>query len=473
MKTLEALDDNGRLTALGKAMARFPMSPRHSRMLLTVIQIMRKVKIYARANLVLGYAVAAAAALSMTNPFLVEFGGSNDNSSGLEQDGTSDSLGNEKNLDKQEKLRRKKLKEKAKLSRAKFSNPTSDALTIAYALQCFELCNNPVEFCSENALHLKTMEEMSKLRKQLLQLVFNQNVNHGYDQEFSWMHGTVGDVEQAWRVSFSKNPLLLNEEELLGQAICAGWADRVAKRARGYSKSSEGDRKVNSVRYEASGVKENVFLHRWSSIANSAPEFLVYSELLNTKRPYIHGATSVKSEWLVKYARSLCSVSTVEDPKPFYDPQTDQTYCWTSPTFTPCLWQLPLYSVPVSNDVERVRIFAYALLEGHVLPCFRSVRKFMAARPSIILDRQAVGGRRVGDLLFRLQNKSIDSCAMLSEVWKENPDELHAEILHWFKKSFHNNFGTLWSQMHVEVQLGPYERFPKKVKKDKDNKHFV
>ncbi|KAF2304723.1 hypothetical protein GH714_037713 [Hevea brasiliensis] len=280
LKTLEALDDSGRLTPLGKAMAHFPMSPRHSRMLLTVIQIMRKVKNYARANLVLGYAVAAAAALSLTNPFLMEFVGSHDNSNGLEQDGISDSLGNEINLDKQEKLRRKKLKEMAKLSRAKFSNPTSDAMTIAYALQCFELSNNPVEFCTENALHLKTMEEMSKLRKQLLQLVFNQNVNHGFDQEFSWIHGTVGDVEQAWRVSFSKNPLLLNEEELLGQAICAGWADRVAKRIRGDSKSSEGDRKVNSVRYEACGVKEIVFLHRWSSLSNSAPEFLVYSELL-------------------------------------------------------------------------------------------------------------------------------------------------------------------------------------------------
>ncbi|XP_021656062.2 ATP-dependent RNA helicase DEAH13 isoform X2 [Hevea brasiliensis] len=470
LKTLEALDDSGRLTPLGKAMANFPMSPRHSRMLLTVIQIMRKVKNYARANLVLGYAVAAAAALSLTNPFLMEFVGSHDNSNGLEQDGISDSLGNEINLDKQEKLRRKKLKEMAKLSRAKFSNPTSDAMTIAYALQCFELSNNPVEFCTENALHLKTMEEMSKLRKQLLQLVFNQNVNHGFDQEFSWIHGTVGDVEQAWRVSFSKNPLLLNEEELLGQAICAGWADRVAKRIRGDSKSSEGDRKVNSVRYEACGVKEIVFLHRWSSLSNSAPEFLVYSELLRTKRPYIHGATSVKSEWLVKYARSLCSVSTVEDPKPFYDPQTDQVYCWISPTFMPRLWQLPLYSAPVGNDVERVRVFAYALLEGHVLPCFRSVRNFMAARPSIILDREAVGGRRVGNLLFKLEAKLIDSCAMLREVWKENPDELHLEILHWFKKSFHNHFGTLWSQMHVEVQLGPHERFPKKMK-DKRKEH--
>lgn len=54
-------------------------------------------------------------------------------------------------------------------------------------------------------------------------------------------------------------------------------------------------------------VKEDVFLHRRSSVANSAPEFLVYSELLHTKRPYMHGATRVKADWLVEYALDRCA----------------------------------------------------------------------------------------------------------------------------------------------------------------------
>lgn len=50
-----------------KAMALYPMNPRHSRMLLTdtVIQIIKKDKSYKRPNLVLGY-IAAAAALSLS-----------------------------------------------------------------------------------------------------------------------------------------------------------------------------------------------------------------------------------------------------------------------------------------------------------------------------------------------------------------------------------------------------------------------
>lgn len=469
LKALEALDKNGKLTPLGKAMARFPMSPRHSRMLLTVIQTMRMVKSYARANLVLGYAVAAAAALSLSNPFVMELEGRHTNKDDIEQDEKSGTLDSEKVIDKQEKLRRKKLKEIAKVSRAKFSNPSSDALTIARALQCFELSGSPVEFCNDNALHLKSMEEMSNLRRQLLQLVFEKGLC-GTEQDFSWIHGTPEDIEHAWRVSFNKPPLLLNEEEFLGQAICAGWADRVAKRIRGVSRPSEGDQKAHAVRYQSCMVKETVFLHHWSSVSSSAPEFLVYSELIQTKRPYMHGVTSVKSEWLVKHARSLCTFSqALTDPKPYYEPHTDKVFCYVIPTFGPHLWELPLHSLPITDNVQRVAVFAYALLEGKVLPCIRSVRKFMAAPPSCILRPEASGQKRVGNLLNKLKTKLIDSYAMLREAWIENPMELHSEILDWFQESFHNHFEVLWSQMHTEVLLEPEERFPKsrRVKRKK------
>ncbi|XVF72676.1 hypothetical protein PTKIN_Ptkin12aG0139200 [Pterospermum kingtungense] len=474
LKALEALDSNGRLTSLGKAMAHYPMSPRHSRMLLTIIQIMRRVKNYARANLVLGYAVAAAAVLSSTSPFDMQYDECYTQTDESKQGDGSDPLDSEKDLNKNEKSRKKKQREKAKMSRAKFSNPSSDTLTVAYALQCFELSKSQVEFCNENALHLKTMEEMSKLRKQLLQLVFSQNVHRDVEQDFLWTHGTMEDVEHSWRVSSCKNPLFLNEEELLGQAICAGWADRVAKRIRGVSRSSEGDKKVSSARYQACLVKETVFLHRSSSLSSSAPEFLVYSELLHTKRPYIHGATSVKSDWLVKYAKSYCTFSApLTDPKPYYDPQTDEVYHWVVPTFGPHLWQLPMHSLRIISSADCARVFAFALLEGQVLPCLRSVKPFMSASPDIILKPESYGQGRVGNLLHKLKTSSIHSCGRLRETWEENPGALHSEILAWFQERFHKQFEKLWSDMLSQVLLEPQERFPKRAKRDKSKKTKV
>ncbi|CAN1235831.1 ATP-dependent RNA helicase DEAH13 [Linum perenne] len=469
LKTLEVLESNGRLTSLGKAMACYPMSPRHSRMLLTVINTMRKVKNYDRANLVLAHAVAAAAALSVSNPFQFQFGTEHIDTNVTDQDSKSGDLEGDRNMTKEEKRRKKELKETAKASRAKFSNPSSDALTIAYALKSFELSETPTEFCSEYLLHFKTMEEMSKLRKQLLQLVFSQNASS--DHEFRWVHGTSELVELAWRTPSNKNPLKLNEEEFLGEAICAGWADRVAKRMRRNSnRDSNEDWKVSAPRYQASMVEELVFLHRHSSLASSSPEFLVYSELLHTKRPYMHGSTTVKPEWLVKHASSMCSFSPVDDPKPYYDPQTDELFTWVTPTFGPHLWQLPLQSIAITSQTERIKVFAYALLEGHVVPCLKSVRTMMAARPATILERESSGERRVGDLVMKMKMRGIDSCKRLREVWRDDAMVLFEEVMLWFKKGFRGTrFEEVWSRMQAEVVLMPEERglMIRKLKKGK------
>ncbi|KAL6500297.1 hypothetical protein OROHE_025663 [Orobanche hederae] len=463
LKVLEALDEKGRLTPLGKAMARYPMSPRHSRMLLTVIQIIHKMEDCARANLVLAYAVAVASALSLTNPFIIHFGKNI-------KDTTDDTLAVKAGPDREEtKSSKKKVKQIAKASREKFSKPTSDALTIAFALQCYEHSGTQAEFCSENSLHHKTMEEMSKLRKQLLQLVFTSSIADIH-RDFSWTHVSPEDVENAWGVTYDKYPLLSNEEDILGQAICAGWADRVAKRIKGGSNLPDSEKRVNAVKYQACMVKETVFLNRRSSLSKTPPEFLVYSELLHTRRPYIHGATCVKPNWLVQYARPLCTFSApLSDPKPYYDPRADQVFSWVYPSFGPHLWQLPMHGLPISDDFTRVSVFCSCLLEGQVLQCLKDVRKFMAVAPGIILNPEARGLKRVGNLLTKLKTKGrvIDSCAKLRILWEENPSELFSEIRDWFQERFHSRFEELWSEMLRQVVLDPKRRFSKRASRRK------
>ncbi|KAM7461271.1 hypothetical protein LguiA_029392 [Lonicera macranthoides] len=119
--------------------------------------------------------------------------------------------------------------------------------------------------------------------------------------------------------------------------------------------------------------------------------------------------------------------------------------------------------------MNRVALFAYSLLGGNVLPCLGSVRKFVAASPASIWRLEASGPKRVGNPLYKLKTRSrtVDSCAMLREIWSENPLELHSEILDWFQEGFHQQFEELWSEMHRAVVLNPWKRFPKMVKKDK------
>ncbi|KAM0954422.1 putative RNA helicase [Dioscorea sansibarensis] len=471
LTALNALDPQGRLTRIGKAMGQYPMSPRHSRMLLTFVEIMRSQPGYSRADLLLAYAVAVAAALSVSNPFIMQYEVVSDTSDAKHQEEKKhEKPDTEKMKEKTEKQVRKKEKAAARDARSRFCNPSSDALTVAHALQLFELADDRISFCKTNTLHLKTMEEMSKLRKQLLQLVFYQSK---VCVEFSWNNGKIDDVELSWRKYPEKQPLLMNEEKLLGQAICAGWADRVAKRIRAVSNSIDKYQKVHAPQYQSCALKDTVFLHRWSSTSQSAPEFVVYTELLCSKRPYMHGVTAVNADWLVKYASPLCTFSTpLTDPKPYYDPQIDQVLCWVSPTFGPHDWQLPLHCLPINNDALRVSVFALALLEGNVLPCLKPAHKFLAASPSIILRPEALGQRRVGDLLngLKIGSRTIDSRAMLRQIWSEKPRFLYAEIQQWFQEKIHDCFAEIWEKMLEEVKLERHELFPRKIKK-KIKKH--
>ncbi|RLM61563.1 hypothetical protein C2845_PM14G06300 [Panicum miliaceum] len=186
LKALEALDSQGKPTPLGKAMAWYPMSPRHSHLLLTIIKILKSQQGFARPNFILGFAVASASALSFSNLFLMQ----------NEFSGESKKHNPDSNDEDQQERKRKKKKLKAMVRdfHAKFINPGSDALIIAHVLRLFELSENTVEFCRVNSLHLKTMEEMSKLRKQLVRLIFHHSQ---CCEEFSWEFGGSEDVEEA------------------------------------------------------------------------------------------------------------------------------------------------------------------------------------------------------------------------------------------------------------------------------------
>lgn len=107
--------------------------------------------------------------------------------------------------------------------------------------------------------------------------------------------------------------------------------------------------------------------------------------------------------------------------------------------------------MPVSIYKFEGAVQAFALLDGKVLHCLRPVREFMAERPRTVSKPEAADRKLVKNILLKLKNKMIDSCAILREVCKENPYELCPEIQDWFQKSFHKKFEELWFKMVHEV----------------------
>jgi ATP-dependent RNA helicase DHX37/DHR1 len=290
----------------------------------------------------LAHAIAAAAALSSESPFLRE------GFEGLgEKEGEGEGVGfkekgeladdwdaNERRAEKakskaadEEKERRRKRRSAARAAHAKFTVQGSEALSAAAALRAYEDAvagagervsqtgpSAGERFCHENHLHARTMKEMAQLRQQLTRLV---GANLGREEAAPDLEpGTSPSRDAAGkgpilnqapapastRQSLEKQNIELlesalkeqlgrGEEAKLRRAVCAGWADRIARKLRpGESVPGETEESKSrwAVRYQACSAPGVVFLHPGSSMAKDAPDFVCYTDLIQTeKRTYM------------------------------------------------------------------------------------------------------------------------------------------------------------------------------------------
>ncbi|CAM6077781.1 unnamed protein product [Sphagnum tenellum] len=513
LHSLFALDsDTGMLTPTGQAMAVYPISPRHARMLVAALhaaQVMEGKGDRKGARVVVAFAVAAAAAMSLENPFLREIGigedalsstwtqaGGNSKKKGsaasskdtnamrqitkeaeLESgDGVKLSKGEDEDWTEADKVRRKQRRAAANRAHSRFRNVHSDPLSIVNALWAYEKAENRDEFSELHYLHAKTMQEMANLRQQLSKLV----IQHGCDAE-AQLIGKIDDqrashltkdflVESAktWQ-DLDNHTLSQEQETVLQQAICAGWADRVSHRLSAQERAQQADGKHRkAVRYQACAVEELVYLHPSSAVAKEAPEFVVYNEIITGNRPYMWGVTCVDARWLVSHATPLCTFSKpLADPPPWYDSLGDQVMCWVSPSFGPHLWELPSHAFPMKSSKIRVALFASALLQGKVFPSLGHLLPFLAADPSIIYKPESMGQPRVGELLHKLGAglNAIDSRSKLASAWAQDSTFLYSEILAWVQKRYQSKLQNVWHCAQQEAKMDVTELYGSRKRK--------
>eukprot|EP00798_Chlamydomonas_sp_ICE-L_P031098 gene31096-6227_t len=187
----------GALTPLGRAMAAFPISPRHSRMLLEVSswqqQQLREesesgiqagsgsVRVgrpsSERATLALPYALALAAALSVEHPFVqMDTVKKEKPKDGDGSESCEDSDGGKKASESAAERARKeaarqevnKKAQHATAAHARFKSADSDALAALNALCAFEAAGETDEFCKDNFMHARNLREAADLHRQLV-----------------------------------------------------------------------------------------------------------------------------------------------------------------------------------------------------------------------------------------------------------------------------------------------------------------
>lgn len=496
LKSLSALNlRTGLLTPMGQAMANYPISPRHSRMLLSAVQEAQELCLKAEeadVSLALAYAIAVAAALSLDDPFLREAGITEEEEEeaptvepvrhkyGAVASGTADEADVfHSNAEQQqdwmvaaEKARRKLRRAKAGLAHSKFKNMSSDAISVANALRAYDQAQNPEQFCQSHYLHSKTMSEMSKLRKQLWGLVMS-NISDSKTKlgvtevpdggDLVWNGDILAKSEACWHEPSEKS-LNQQQEALIRQAICAGWADQVSRKLSLQERAAIPDarHKRKVVAYRGCSLEEPIFLHPTSVVCKEAPAFVVYNELVNTSRIYMQRISAVEPTWLVRQAEALCTFSKpLSDPAPWYDQLGDEVMCWVTPNFGTHVWELPLHKMPLKKGKHRTAVFASALLQGKVLPSFSSLHSCLTNDPSIILKPESQALKRVSDLLHRLSSNMVDTRASLRDCWTKDAHFLYSEIMSWVQSNYQVKVKDIWEQLRQESRMDGEELYRK------------
>ena len=282
---LGAVDgESGVVSPLGRALAVFPISPRHAR-LIVAAGTARGLdpKVLGRA---FRLAVAAAAALSLESPF-----------EDLSRDRGA--------LAARETLLGKVARD-------------SDVFPVMAALRGFEEAHAGGEgeaFCRVAGLRTRGMREMMLLRKQLAAVC-------GRCIEAGSAGGTIpedGGLRARLReaVAAAGGAAALEREpppeagkksaRVVRYAICQGWADQAMRRSSAAAASQRQARGVSGMaaKYRALLPPETpAHLPKTSLLAGAPPELVVHHQLIaNDKRTYLRGATAVERQWIPAHVR--------------------------------------------------------------------------------------------------------------------------------------------------------------------------
>ncbi|RMX65275.1 hypothetical protein DD238_005688 [Peronospora effusa] len=419
--------DDESITGLGRALVKFPVAARFAKMLLLAQKLN-----------VVEYTIAIVAGLSGHSPFIHALD-RREKEKGAEDEEVGDGKKNE--LEEMEK----EWQEAEEMRKhAQWVDQESDVLSLLRAAGAYAYTGGSSQFCQDNHLHEKTMQNMLKLRQQLTRIV-----NKLYTEE----EGFTAVVLKP-----KMPPPDFETQSVLRQIVAAGFLDQVAKRVPAGT-ITEGTKIERNCAYVAAtgNVREPVYIHPHSSVftpnPTKLPEFVVYQHIMRTTRAYMKMVTAIEPQWLAGIGKNtpLCKYTPpLTEPAPFYDTALDEVQCYAKAQYGIHQWSLPamriLYPDEVASDglAGKYRWFAKFLLDGQVIT---GLLPFSAAlkESSHTLIRKKFD-KKIQLLVAKLQRNGVASRRALVAKWSTSNGKhfLKMELQSWIKDTHQAAFNQTW-----------------------------
>jgi len=381
---------NAVITPLGRAMAKFPVSPRYAKMLCLGHQ-----------ESCMEYVIAIVSALTVKEIFADD----NDREAGQ--------------ITKED--RRKISRLRRTWAGQGDAQKLGDAMVLLRAVGASEYAGCTEKFCSENGLRHKGMIEIRKLRVQL-----TNSVN-------------LVNADARVVVNPRMSPPSPVQCKALRQICLSGLGDHVAR------KSPAGNNPQLKNSYSCMSVDEPVFIHPSSALFDVLPEFVIYQEVVKTSKLFIKGVIAVQPDWIPVLVPSICTFSKpLEDPAPRYDSEAGVVKCHMTCTFGPKSWQVPAQELEYPTGLDKYKWFGKFLLEGRVVAALSKFVPFLLGAPVTMIKSWAKLQPRTEVLLSELVSGSANSKMALMAAWKKNPKFLLAALKQWIPESKHVELTSMW-----------------------------
>lgn len=391
-KDLAKWEFSAKVTPLGKAMSRFPLSPRYAKMLLLSYK-----------HNCIPYIVAIVCALTVPDLFLT----------------TSTTIETE-NGEEEVKVVQEGIK---KIGTGK-TERLGDVMVLLRAVALFEDSKNGVKFCVKNGIRYKAMAEIHKMSIQLL-----REMNRAFP-------------DASISLNMKISPPNAETLENIRKIVTSCFIDQVARKI---SRVETKDHKSLKNAYKCLISEDPVFIHPSSTLFELLPNYITYNEMVHSSKLYMKGVVEIEPEWLPAFSETLCCFSDpCEEPPPTYDSYKDKIYCHMEVTFGPWQWHLPAVKMEMKNEFLKYSWFCFFFLDGQVCPVIRSYKEHYLSQPSIILKSWAKMLPRTRYLLQAIIAQEVDSRKTLQNAWKKDPKYLLREFWEWLPTDKHLDVELNW-----------------------------
>ena len=220
-------------------------------------------------------------------------------------------------------------------------------------------------------------------------------------------------------------------------------------------KRDEEGRPFPKVRYQTCITQQPVYVYTKSVLASgsaqsmdTAPEYVIYHELVHTTRDYVTGLTISKSSWLAQAAKSMVAFGEPrEDPAPRYNAKMDRILAFATPSFGPYQWQLSPVEIPLTTGKVYL-IFVRAFLRGEIVPSFGNLQVHLNANPDSLLNHTATRNlSKISALVGPLSSLKVQS----RKDFENNLEKIKAQrflagLLLWYHVESHVHVIKAWNE---------------------------